>query len=535
MSDDIERGPCPRCSEPAALAARVCPHCRGSALVDVALEQPVSDPRQRYLIARSIVAIGLPGVSLGPIQSALGLAGAPIVRGLTRAAARPLVGLLAERGVKAASLPAREAASAHGPVGSSRTPPPGSKRMPLTTVAVAVAVFAGLGAWNRLRPRLMDTQAMAATSIRSGTVVPVSATSTDRGPGDRPALGLTTRQIAERATPSTVSLRCRDSVGAGFFVSPDLLLSNAHVACSEDKLIRVLMAGGRELTAEVVERDETLDLAVFRIPGANVTPLPLGDATRMGPGDKVVMIGSPRGLEFTVHEGIVSNAGRNYLGVAYLQIDANVNPGNSGGPLLDGQGRVVGIVSMMVGRSSGLGLVLPINYAYEGLSPLVQPSWPKPDSTRWTELLTSVRETDKREADQMSTAFEEWPGGIVSLTSSRGVPIAVVARRFTVAEPPADSGTFVVFQGGRRQCERTYPIDRWRRVRDDEQGSDRRFYRWMERNGITRDLFVGFADLTAVRSDCSQVDWHTPAELRLEHARAPVDTILLSPDGRNAD
>jgi serine protease Do len=297
-----------------------------------------------------------------------------------------------------------------------------------------------------------------------------------------------------------------------------------------------VLDGGRQLAAELVKRDDDLDLATFRIPGARGVPLPLGDATALGPGDKVVLIGSPRGLEFTVHEGIVSNAGRNHLGVAYLQIDANVNPGNSGGPLLDGDGRVVGVVSMMVGRGSGLGLVLPVNYAYEGPAPFV----PAPNGAgkgRWKELLARVGESDRREVEQINTALEGYPGGLVALTAGRdGVPTAVVARRFrTGTEPPPVAATFEVFQGGHRRCGRTYTIDRWQVLKDEPGGDDGRFHRWMKRNRVTEGLFVGFADLRWIRSDCSTVDWGSDAELRLQAARPPVDSLTLRAGGTGGE
>ena len=521
--DSIQREPCHRCGEPAALAARVCPHCGGSALVDVFATQAVPDPRRRYQVARVVVGLGVPGASIGSVQSALGLPGMPIASSLTRAAARALIGALGEHGVAAAERHVREAAGAReAPVRPFGKEPPARRGRPVVPVLLlGMAAFAAVGTWRELRPRAGED-----VPAGGGGSSTVPATAADAAGGDV----LTTRQVAERAMPSTVSLRCRSSVGAGFFVAEELLLSNAHVACPGERFIQAVLDGGRQLAAELVKRDDDLDLATFRIPGARGVPLPLGDATALGPGDRVVLIGSPRGLEFTVHEGIVSNAGRNHLGVAYLQIDANVNPGNSGGPLLDSGGRVVGIVSMMVGRGSGLGLVLPVNYAYDGPAPFV----PRPSAAekgRWSELLARVGESDRREVEQINTAFEGYPGGLVALTAGPGgMPIAAVARRFRGTAEPAPAGaTFEVFQGGRRQCGRSYTIDRWQPVRDEPAGQERRFYRWMKRNGVTQGLYVGFADLQWIRSDCSTVDWRSDAELRLQAARAPVDTLVLRP------
>src|SRR6185503_6369190 len=84
--------------------------------------------------------------------------------------------------------------------------------------------------------------------------------------------------------------------------------------------------------------------------------LPLGDVEDVALGDRVMMIGSPMGLEFTVHEGLVSHLGRVAQGVAFIQLDAKVNPGNSGGPIIDEQGRVVGVVTLKQAQAEGIGL-----------------------------------------------------------------------------------------------------------------------------------------------------------------------------------
>src|SRR5690242_9931565 len=86
-----------------------------------------------------------------------------------------------------------------------------------------------------------------------------------------------------------------------------------------------------------------------------------------------MVAGHPRGLDFTFHVGNVSNPNRVVLGTNYLQADARINPGNSGGPALDARGRVVGIVSMKIPGSEGLGMALPIDYLYEGSEPLLPP------------------------------------------------------------------------------------------------------------------------------------------------------------------
>ena len=108
-------------------------------------------------------------------------------------------------------------------------------------------------------------------------------------------------------------------------MTPDLLVTNAHVLCGPRASLEVSLPDGRRLDGTVVSSDEWLDVAVVRVPGAAVRPLPLGDAMAVEPGDPVLFIGSPLGMDFTVSRAIVSHPRRNVYGVAFVQFDANVN------------------------------------------------------------------------------------------------------------------------------------------------------------------------------------------------------------------
>ena len=188
-----------------------------------------------------------------------------------------------------------------------------------------------------------------------------------------PLASLSSRELAQRSLPSTVSLRCNNSVGSGFFVGPDLVLTNHHVLCHNEPAIQVVMSDGRKFVGKVESSDRGVDLGLVRVAGVKAKPLPLGDIADLAVGDKVMIIGSPIGLEFTVHEGNVSSLQRSAFGVAYVQLDAKINPGNSGGPVIDMQGRVVGVVSLKAKDAEGIGLALPINYAYRNERRFVAP------------------------------------------------------------------------------------------------------------------------------------------------------------------
>lgn len=159
------------------------------------------------------------------------------------------------------------------------------------------------------------------------------------------------------------------SQGSGFIISNDgLLLTNAHVVRDAKEVI-VQLSDRREFKAKVLGADAATDVAVLRIDARNLPVVRLGDAQRLQVGDPVLAIGSPFGFEQTATQGIVSAKGRSLPGgtsVPYIQTDAAVNPGNSGGPLFDGTGAVVGINAQIFTKSGGyqgLSFAIPIDVA----------------------------------------------------------------------------------------------------------------------------------------------------------------------------
>ena len=158
-------------------------------------------------------------------------------------------------------------------------------------------------------------------------------------------------------------------LGSGFIISPNgLILTNAHVV-REAKDVTVKLSDRREFTAKVLGSDPTTDIAVLKIDAKDLPVVRLGDARSLEVGDPVLAIGAPYGLEETATSGIVSAKGRSLPGdavVPFIQTDAAVNPGNSGGPLFDGSGSVVGINAQIYSRSGGfqgVSFAIPINVA----------------------------------------------------------------------------------------------------------------------------------------------------------------------------
>ena len=187
-------------------------------------------------------------------------------------------------------------------------------------------------------------------------------------------------EVAERVAPSVANLRVmrrgragQVPAGAGSAValSPDgFLLTSAHVVAGPGRTGRATFVDGRELSWRVVGVDRLSDLAVLRADGDALTPATLGEAEKLRVGQLVVAIGNPNGFAGSVTAGVVSALGRSLPARAgrtvrhidnVIQTDAALNPGNSGGALVDSSARVIGINTAVAGV--GLGLAVPINAA----------------------------------------------------------------------------------------------------------------------------------------------------------------------------
>jgi len=169
----------------------------------------------------------------------------------------------------------------------------------------------------------------------------------------------------ERGAPRDQEVR---SLGSGFIISADgKILTNAHVVDGADE-IKVKLDDRTEKVAKVLGIDKASDVALLKIDAKNLTPVKFGDSDKLVVGEWVLAIGSPFSLEHTATHGIVSALGRSLEStyVPFIQTDVPVNPGNSGGPLFNMRGEVVGINSQIYSRTGGymgLSFSIPINIA----------------------------------------------------------------------------------------------------------------------------------------------------------------------------
>jgi serine protease Do len=182
----------------------------------------------------------------------------------------------------------------------------------------------------------------------------------------------------------------REALGSGIVIDTNgLILTNAHVVRAAEH-VHVRRPDGEDVNTTLVGTDRDSDLALVRVSDATgLVPAPLGDSDEIDVGSFVVAIGSPLGLQHTVTLGVLSGKARGLdnSGLEFLQTDAAVNPGNSGGPLLDLSGRVVGVITAILsggGENVGLNFAIPINTVKEILPALRTNSVAHP----WLGILT---------------------------------------------------------------------------------------------------------------------------------------------------
>jgi serine protease Do len=200
----------------------------------------------------------------------------------------------------------------------------------------------------------------AVVRIDSARTIPASADESDdpflrRFFGDRAP---EPRQRVERGS------------GSGFIINSNgQILTNSHVVDGADE-VTVTLKDGRKINGKVKGEDQVTDVAVIQIDTTNLPTVALGNSETLQPGEAVIAIGNPLGLNNTVTSGILSATGRSSSDIGatdkrvdYIQTDAAINPGNSGGPLLNARGEVIGMNTAIIKGAQGLGFAIPINTA----------------------------------------------------------------------------------------------------------------------------------------------------------------------------
>ncbi|MEV4316987.1 trypsin-like peptidase domain-containing protein [Actinocrispum sp. NPDC049592] len=272
-----------------------------------------------------------------------------------------------------------------GPVPPALADPGKPRRLRKGAVALSIAAVVAAGAVGGVTGAIVGSD--------NNTTIPASSTPVSQNVSNNAPTDVS--NVASKVLPSVVQVNVKlgnaEGIGSGVILTADgQILTNNHVV-NGARQVQVVLNDGREFNATVVGTDQASDLAVLQLQGASgLTPATLGNSDNVKVGDEVVAIGSPGGLQGTVTSGIVSALNRpvnvgdeqqnplsqtsNSDSTSYkaIQTDASINQGNSGGPLVNADGQVIGInsaiyspVSTPDGRagSVGIGFSIPVNTA----------------------------------------------------------------------------------------------------------------------------------------------------------------------------
>ena len=266
---------------------------------------------------------------------------------------------------------------------------PASRQPRGVAAVVMVSALAVGGCWRRPPPPPgASTAAPSATVAASGVAVlglPPVGTSTAVMLPNGALAPLSFAPLVKATDPAVVTIftviderrggkrrRLGEGLGSGFVYEPSgYILTNNHVVAQATEIV-VRLADERRLPARLIGRDPATDVAILKVEVTGVTALPLGDSNMAEVGDWVMAIGNPFGLSHTVSAGILSAKGRTRGDVAdldrtgrgyfnFLQTDTAINQGNSGGPLINLRGEVVGINTAIRANANNIGFAIPIN------------------------------------------------------------------------------------------------------------------------------------------------------------------------------
>lgn len=266
----------------------------------------------------------------------------------------------------------------------------------------------------------MRALAMTLSLLGVASCAAPAASVTPPAPAHTPAppRPLTPADIAARSLPSIVTMRTARTLGTGFIVRADgWIATNLHVVVGGPRVL-VTLRDGRELAVvEVLAASPDHDLALVRVEARGLPVLALGDSDAMRPGDPVVAIGNPMGLEDTVSNGLVSARRKGDHGLEVLQVSAPIAPGSSGGPIFNDRGEVIGVATAVVEGGQNLAFGMPVRY--------LVPMMDKPAPMAFSEFATLIANLREASAPKVRHSVPHHP-----LTLLDGCPQD--AQRLTV-------------------------------------------------------------------------------------------------------
>ncbi len=174
---------------------------------------------------------------------------------------------------------------------------------------------------------------------------------------------MTAEEIIHELKPGLFLMRVGKGTGTGFLVSQQGHVLTCNHVVSRD-LVEIVSHENREWTVPVLAREPSCDLALLQVAGFESEPVTFADPAGISEGQTVLALGHPLGFDFTVSRGVVSSRGRMVGGTTYVQTDVSLNPGNSGGPIVNEKGEAIGVADWIIEEGRGLGFAIALRHVF---------------------------------------------------------------------------------------------------------------------------------------------------------------------------
>ncbi len=315
---------------------------------------------------------------------------------------------------------------------------------------------------------LAVSAALGAASAGCASSHPAPARAARAAPPPRPAPAppppaprvISPADIAAKALPAVVTIRTESSLGTGFVVRADgWIATNLHVIVNGPRA-KVTLRGDRELeVVEVLAANPEQDLALVRVDAKGLPVLSLGDSDAMRPGDAVVAIGNPLGLEDTVSNGLVSARRKLDEGIEILRISAPIAPGSSGGPIFNDRGEVIGVATAILEQGQNLNFGMPARY----LVPMMKD--PQPVSfAEFAKLVAQLRAAAEASSAKSRHKRPSYPPATLDgcTASAQQLAVRMLSEAIDVGAPLFNAGhadgCYHVYDGTASDLERKIPV-----------------------------------------------------------------------------